>query len=366
MKNKITAFAFTTLMIFNFCSCKERKENKEQLEVEHSGNISYYGNHRGAITNNGDLYLWGSNSYGQLGTITKEFIKVYGSSEGISTSPIKVMENVACASLGYGTSAAITNDGSLYTWGCGRYGNLGNSNDDNSIEPVKIMDNVTSVSMGFENGAAITSDYSLYVWGYSLFGLGNDSNGPIKSPVKIMDNAKKVTLGANNGAVITNDNVLYIWGSNIWGQLGNGKTTDNIKTPVKVMDEVKDISMGNYYCAILDNEGSLYICGQAVTNKGVGEVASPAKIDVPQQIEKISCCGNNIYFIDENDCLYELKNYNSPVKIMDNVDSISANVAITKDGYMYIWGENRFGELGNGTTEDNETPIKVMDNVMLS
>lgn len=343
----------------------EAKENL--IELVPSGKISCYGEHRGAITNNGDLYLWGNNSDGQLGTVTDEFIKVYWDKNGISSTPIKVMENVACASLGYDTSAVITNDGSLYTWGCGRYGRLGNGDDDNSIEPIKIMDNAVSVSLGFEAGAVITNDSSLFVWGYNLYGLGNGDSGPFKSPVKIMDNVKKVKLGGDNGAVITNDDVLYIWGSNIWGQLGNGETTDNMKSPVQVMDKVKDISFGDYYCAILSNSGDIYICGRIVTNKGViGTASVPTKLEISQQAKEISCCGNTIYFIGEDDCLYEMVKHNSPVKIMENVNCISSNVAITNDGCMYTWGSNECGQLGNGTTEDSNEPIKVMDNVMLS
>lgn len=343
----------------------EAKENL--IELVPSGKISCYGEHRGAITNNGDLYLWGNNSDGQLGTVTDEFIKVYWDKNGIISTPIKVMENVACASLGYDTSAVITNDGSLYTWGCGRYGRLGNGDDDNSIEPIKIMDNAVSVSLGFEAGAVITNDSSLFVWGYNLYGLGNGDSGPFKSPVKIMDNVKKVKLGGDNGAVITNDDVLYIWGSNIWGQLGNGETTDNMKSPVQVMDKVKDISFGDYYCAILSNSGDIYICGRIVTNKGViGTASVPTKLEISQQAKEISCCGNTIYFIGEDDCLYEMIKHNSPVKIMENVNCISSNVAITNDGCMYTWGSNECGQLGNGTTEDSNEPIKVMDNVMLS
>ena len=58
----------------------------------------------------------------------------------------------------------------------------------------------------------------------------------------------------------------------------------------------------------------------------------------------------------------------TPVKIMDNVASVSLKSyhsgAITKDGSLYMWGENDSGELGDGTTEDRHTPVKIMDNVV--
>lgn len=55
---------------------------------------------------------------------------------------------------------------------------------------------------------------------------------------------------------------------------------------------------------------------------------------------------------------------------MSNVNCVSLggvhSAAITEKGYLYMWGLNSYGQLGNGTTEDSQEPIKIMDNVMLS
>ena len=57
-----------------------------------------------------------------------------------------------------------------------------------------------------------------------------------------------------------------------------------------------------------------------------------------------------------------------PVKVLDNVASVSLGAyhsgAITKDGSLYMWGNNVFGKLGDGTTENKSEPVKVLDNVV--
>ena len=57
----------------------------------------------------------------------------------------------------------------------------------------------------------------------------------------------------------------------------------------------------------------------------------------------------------------------TPVKIMDNVASVSLggshSAAVTKDGSLYMWGDNGNGRLGDRTTTDRYTPVKIMDNV---
>ena len=62
--------------------------------------------------------------------------------------PKKVMDNVIYVSLGTESSAAITENGDLYTWGRNNYGQLGDGTTKNKDRPQKIMDNVRSVCLG--------------------------------------------------------------------------------------------------------------------------------------------------------------------------------------------------------------------------
>ena len=303
-----------------------------EIEIVRGGPISLGNAYSAVITEDGSLYMWGMNGAGQLGNGTIE-------NKSIST-PIKIMDNVVSVSLGDNHSAAITTDGSLYMWGSnGFYGKLGNGTTENkSIStPIKIMDNVAYVSLGYDHSAAITEDGSLYTWGYNgHHQLGNGKSGRSTTPVKIMDNVAYVSLGEFHSAAVTTDGSLYTWGENRYGQLGNGTKNDSF-VPKKIMDNVAYVSLGYNHSAAITTDGSLYMWGENIWGQlGNGErgAASVSR---------------------------------SPVKIMDHVVCVSLgyihSAAITEDGSLYTWGDNRYGQLGNGTENDSSVPQKIMDNV---
>jgi len=192
--------------------------------MDHVKEVSLGDEHSAAITEDGDLYVWGRNYEGQLGDGTNVD----------SDTPVKIMEHVREVSLGGLRSAAITEDGELYLWGSNMGGQLGNGTYEDSNVPVRIMSHVRDVSLGTNHSAAITEDGDLYLWGSNGVGqLGNETNEGSNVPVRIMSHVKAVSLGAEHSAVITEDGDLYLWGWNYYGQLGNGTTQDS-NTPIKI------------------------------------------------------------------------------------------------------------------------------------
>ncbi len=294
------------------------------------------------IMEDGSLYMWGAFDFGQLGD-GQEGDERAGVGQ-YTKVPVKVMDHVVSVSLGSARTAAITEDGSLYMWGCNFYGMLGDGTEENRSRPVKIMENVKAVSLGGNHSAAITEDGSLYMWGENKQGLlGNGTEEEIHVPTKIMDHVKAVSLGWYHSAAITEDGSLYLWGSNNDGQLGNGEKGDKAykTTPIKIMDHVVSVSLGEEHTAAITEDGSLYLWG----DNWQGQLGNGEK-------------GNEAY-------------KTTPIKIMDHVKSISlagyCSSAITEDGSLYLWGRNSNGQLGNGEELDSDgfssVPIKIMDGV---
>ena len=349
-----------------------------------------------ATTTNGDLYCWGDNSYGQVGNGTTED----------QTTPVKVLENVKSVLFNDGifsqSSAAITTNGDLYRWGCNNCGKIGNGTTENQITPIKILENVKSVSLNDTNGAAIKTNGDLYCWGSNAYGqVGNREITNQTIPIKVLSNVRFIFLsdvcnGCTSAAIKTNGD-LYCWGSNKYGQVGNGTVTEPQISPAKVLENVVFVFLNSYdsqgyTSAAITTNGDLYCWGRndygQVGNGTITNQFSPVKVLETVQFVSLDvatstaittngdlyCWGCNDYEQIENGGIVNRQNI--PKKILENVQSVSislsvwagifsgcTNAAITTNGDLYCWGYNKYGQVGNGTTENQTTPVKVLGNM---
>lgn len=148
-------------------------------------------------------------------------------------------------SLGEHHSGAITEDGSLWMWGQNEYGQLGDGTTEDKHAPVKVMENVKMISLGGYYSGAITKDGSLWTWGWNYGGeLGDGTTEDKHTPVKVMENVKEVSLGAYHSGAITEDGSLWMWGQNGYGQLGDGSTRDS-EYPINITDQFNQTQQQN-------------------------------------------------------------------------------------------------------------------------
>ena len=180
--------------------------------------------HSGVIAQDGSLYMWGVNDFGQIGDgTTKNRYK-----------PTKILDHVVSVSLGDYYSGAITQDGSLYMWGSNVYGQIGDGTTEDRYKPTKILDHVIAVSLGVSHSGAITQDGSLYMWGSNVYGeIGDGTEEDRYKPTKILDHVIAVSLGVGHSGAIIQDGSLYMWGWNSDGQIGDG-TTKARYTPTQI------------------------------------------------------------------------------------------------------------------------------------
>ncbi len=178
-----------------------------------------------AIKTDGTLWGWGEGGQGQLGR---------GNTLSAS-SPVQTVSggtNWKSAAVSSSRGSGIKTDGTLWIWGNNASGVMGDGTTINRSSPVQTVSagtNWKQVSIGANGIAAVKTDGTLWVWGSGSFGeIGNGTATSRSSPVQTVSagtNWKQVAAGSSSVAAVKTDGTLWTWGRNSYGQLG---TNDRI------------------------------------------------------------------------------------------------------------------------------------------
>jgi len=183
----------------------------KKADIDHAAYVAAGGYFTAAIKEDGSLWTWGFNAYGALGNGID--FAVPGEEFMIDSKPYKIMEDVESISLGCSWGMAVKTDGTLWTWGCNDYMCLGTGVEGESCVPVKIMEEVTAVSAGAYHGLALKKDGTVWGWGDNYSGqLGEEKGGYVDTPKRLMTDCQKIFVGYAHTIIIKRDGTLYTWG----------------------------------------------------------------------------------------------------------------------------------------------------------
>jgi len=301
-----------------------------------------------AIKTDGTLWTWGDAGAGRLGNAVIT---------GNRLTPVTTFaggNNWKQVSCGYQYTAAIKTDGTLWTWGNGALGRLGNAVTTNRSTPVTTFaggNNWKQVSCGNQHTAAIKTDGTLWTWGGGEFGsLGNAVTTNRSTPVTTFaggTNWKEVSAGraatSSYVAAIKTDGTLWTWGYGGQGKLGINSSPASVSTPVTTFSggtNWKQVSCGYRHTAAIKTDGTLWTWGSPSS----GVLGNAVDSFSPQQVPITTFSGGT------------------------NWKQVSAGknhtAAIKTDGTLWTWGGAQFasgfnvGQLGNGiTTGSRSTPV---------
>jgi alpha-tubulin suppressor-like RCC1 family protein len=204
-------------------------------------------NFTAAIKLDGTLWTWGRNNYGQLGNNSASDRSSPGTVSGGGTTWKYV-------SICFGVSTAIKTDGTLWSWGSGQSGFLGNNSTIAKSSPVTTSGGGTNwkqVACGYTMVAAIKTDGTLWTWGSGMYGsLGNNSTVNRSSPGTTSGGGttwKQSTSGNTWGSAIKTDGTLWTWGYNLDGRLATNTTVSRSSPGVIIMGTTnwKQVSISN-------------------------------------------------------------------------------------------------------------------------
>ena len=158
-------------------------------------------------------------------------------------------------------TAYVTEDGALYTWGRGNCGKLGHGHDSGTNLPTPVKGallgaRVMQMAASKDHTACVTEHGTLYTWGMGGNGqLGDGNNSNTNKPTLVQGALAgswvvQVSAGSRHTACVTKRGAVYTWGKGTGGRLGHGSNADTrVPTVVQGVTRVKHVSAGDAHTA---------------------------------------------------------------------------------------------------------------------
>lgn len=281
------------------------------------------------LKDDGTIWGWGNGGTGSLGNSTYNYY---------TATPIQIgFDNDWTAiSAGNGHCMALKANGSLWTWGSNQSGQLGFGNNipyqTSSPQQVGSENDWTFISAGHLHSSAIKADGSLWTWGYNIAGqLGNGTAGinnfnAVPEQVGTDTDWKLVCASFYNTVAIKTNGTLWVTGEGSHGEIGNGLSADQVFFTQAGTDTDWDtVTFGGFAGAALKINGTLWSWG----HNSFGELGSGTTGHILSPV------------------LIATGKWKSVVKGMNYFTG-----AIREDGSLWTWGYNYYGTVGDGQSYD--------------
>ncbi|KPA13575.1 PKD domain protein [Candidatus Magnetomorum sp. HK-1] len=287
--------------------------------------------HSLALKQDGTIWAWGDNEYGQLGD----------SSTSNKSIPVQLkdLNDITDIAAGGDHSLALKKDGTVWAWGDNEYGQLGDTSTSNKTIPIQVKDlnDVTAIAAGYDHSLALKQNATVWAWGnneYGQLGDSSTSNKSIPVQVKGLYDVTAIAAGYNHSLVLKQNATVWAWGVNIYGQLGDSNMTNkSIPVQVKDLNDAIAITAGSVHSLAIKQDGTVWAWGMNIFAQ-LGNSSASNK-STPLQV----------------------KDLNDVTKIAGDEHSL----ALKQDGTVWAWGWNKYGQLGDSSTSNKSIPIQVKD-----
>ena len=298
-----------------------------------------------ALLSDGSVWAWGQGTYGELGD---------GSASNSFSTPVRVqfpagvtIASIPTDAMPFDTGLALDTSGHVWGWGRNQSGELCLGNSTEQDAPVELpLSHVTLLA-----GAGPHAEYDS---GGTVYSCGGDQDGDLGAgtttasvtPVQVQlptdETVVSLVAAFENGGALMSDGDYYNWGRNNLGQLGDGTTTEsNVPELVHRLGRVAQVAQGGSYA---DNGQTIVIIRDG-TVKGWGA----------DGFGQLGDGGGSSAYHD----LPILVTPPTGVRYARVATSGYDSYAVSATGTVYAWGEGTAGQVGNGTTSNATVPTLV-------
>jgi alpha-tubulin suppressor-like RCC1 family protein len=333
------------------------------------------GSHSLALRADGTVWAWGANYYGQLGdgTTTRRL------------SPVQVpgLTDVVAIETRGATSYAVRADGSVWAWGHNYSGQLGEVTQTfyrPTPGPVPGLTQVVSVVAGSSHALALRRDGSLWAWGNNYSGqLGRGTESPTGLPQPVPGLEGVIAAAADNvhNLALRRDGSVYTWGRNPLGAMGTGSDRQLTLGRVDLKD-VRTAASNSYHSVAIRQDGSVWRWGEE--NGGMfGRSVTPVRVEgLSNAVAAAVGAFHSVVLLQDGTVWAWGDNYQgqlgtgtfdegqlTPTQVQGLSDVVavaagdSHSLALKRDGTVWAWGGNYFGQLGNVSLDNSPVPVQV-------
>jgi alpha-tubulin suppressor-like RCC1 family protein len=339
----------------------------------------------------GRVWAWGSNTVGQLGdnSITSRLTPV--SVLGAIKTFCKI-SGAVCHTI------AIDKNGRVWGWGWNVAGQIGDNSSTSRLTPVSILGATKTfckIGSGRVHTFAIDKNGRVWSWGFNSTGqLGDNSITSRLTPVSILGATKtfcQIAGGACHTAAIDKNGRAWAWGFNSTGQLGDNSITSKL-TPVSVLGATKtfcQIASGDFHTVALDKNGRVWVWGRndegQLGDNSITSRRTPVSVlGATKTFCQIASSGRTTVALDKNGRVWawgsnfygevgdnSITQRNTPVSVAGTIKTFCQiasgtsdlseghTLAIEKNGKVWAWGGNSRGQLGDNSITSRRTPVLV-------
>lgn len=237
-------------------------------------------------------------------------------------------------------SIALKDDGTVLVWGDNGGGPFDtNVTPASSPTPLSGLDSIVDIAAGGSHSLALRQDGTVWAWGRNDYGqLGDQTFSSSSRPVQVagLSDIIAVVAGGYHSLALQNNGTIWTWGRNDFGQLGQFRSMSGFNAPLSLsFTDVVSIAAGLDFSFVVRSDGTVWGFGRNETGQ-LGNGQNAVYTSLPTQVQKL-----------------------------ENVVEVAAGsdhaLALSNDGTIWAWGNNKFGKLGNGTFASlSRTPVKVM------
>jgi hypothetical protein len=322
---------------------------------------------------------WGSNQHGQLGDGLSGAEELYSD----MPVAVKGLGEVVAVAQGADFKLALRSDGTVWAWGSDSRGQLGagagGHEGEASAIPVEVcasgesapcahhMSEVVAIAAGGQTAFALRSNGTMYSWGYGIQGqLGNGYAFAVTAPAPIaLSGVSSIGAGAQEGFAVLGSGRVYSWGQNDEGQLGRqvaGTSTSATPGEVEGVSGAVAVAGGGDFASALIKGGTVKAWGTGTSGQlnvvGLSHVAA------------ISAGWADGLALREDGSVWEwgslIEEHAAPTQVglpggaIAISSDLYVNLALLANGTLETWGSNalRFGaDLGIGEVLGPETCV---------